>query len=246
MKMKHLIIIAGPPASGKTTLSSALAPALKATKVSFKSFGLLGFFVPLILLKVLGMYDADYRSSGISPVSLLPKNIRGLRTLLLFNEIIYKCFNWIYVWLNLQFRGCVVVDEGFVIPWANYINLYQYSRYASKKGIKALIYLDLLILTHIADSTKISFIFCDAQNHTLLKRWHRKGRAFPYPHLYADLIRKSMATIDKIVSSATIPTAYVLRIDTSSAITDMVNHIIDNCMETTNVPLYPAVRTTAN
>jgi len=199
---KVVIVLDGPPASGKTSTAGVLRSRTGAVTVTYKRLGLANVFSTIIL----HIFPAT--QGYICPEKLRCDPIMELRreffqrvsSLVFLSEIIYKIIQQLLILFLVLFSHKVVVDEWFSLGWANYLNLYL------QKGFKAE-YVDILIrfdvtFLRVVNSLNISLqlIFIDRRINKVEELWRRRGHLIPYDRLFYRLVHLSYNILRNICS----------------------------------------------
>jgi len=200
---KVVIILDGPPASGKTSIAVVLRSRTGAVTVAYKRLGLVNVFsiIVLHLFPTAQGYICPERLRCDPIMELRREVLRKVSSLVFLLEIIYKIIRQFLVLFFVLFSHKVVIDEWFSLGWANYFNLYL------RKGLKAehvdiLIRLDATFLRLVSSLHNISLqlIFTNREIHKLEELWRRRGHSIPYDRLFYKLVQFSYNILRKVCS----------------------------------------------
>jgi hypothetical protein len=198
-----IIIIDGPPASGKSTIVVFLARRFSFKVYGFKRLGFLNLFAELLLrvilsvsvlsvmkvsedLKIMQVLKRERRDPILLISSGLLKRIAFIDFLL---EAIYKFVRFfLFIILALMCRN-VVVDEWFSLGWANYYNLMIRKKAFMPRHVEMLMRLDIMFLRFLSRVSRIRVYFIDRSREKLTLFWRRRGHVTPYDTRFAILVR---------------------------------------------------------
>ncbi|ADG90845.1 hypothetical protein [Thermosphaera aggregans] len=198
-----IIIIDGPPASGKSTIVVFLARRFSFKVYGFKRLGFLNLFAELLLrvilsvsvlsvmkvsedLKTMQVLKRERRDPILLISSGLLKRIAFIDFLL---EAIYKFVRFfLFIILALMCRN-VVIDEWFSLGWANYYNLMIRKKAFMPRHVEMLMRLDIMFLRFLSRVSRIRVYFIDRSREKLTLFWRRRGHVTPYDARFAILVR---------------------------------------------------------
>jgi len=191
---KVVIVLDGPPASGKTSIASVLRSRTGAVTVAYKRLGLANMFSIIILhiFPVTRDYICPERLRCDPIMKLRREVLQKVNSLIFLSEIIYKIIQQFLILFLILFSHKVVIDEWFSLGWANYFNLYL------RKGLKAE-YVDILIRLDVAflrlvnslRNILLQLIFIDRGINKVEELWQRRGHSIPYDKLFYKLVHLS-------------------------------------------------------
>jgi hypothetical protein len=198
-----MLIIDGPPASGKSTIAVFLARRLGSKVYNFKRLGFLNLFAELLLqttppVSILGGKRVHESSKLIQVLKherrdpLLFISSRFLQRIAFINfllEVIYKYVRFLSLIVSALMYRNIVVDEWFSLGWANYYNLIVYKKAFKPKHIEVLIRLDIQFLRFLSKISEARVYFIDREQEKLILFWRRRGHITSYDIRYTTLVR---------------------------------------------------------
>jgi hypothetical protein len=198
-----IVIIDGPPASGKSTLASFLAKKFNARIYSFKRLGFLNLSAELLfrIIPSVSMLSGKRVSRRAKVIQMLKRErkdpvlfidtsfLQKMAFINLLLEVFYKYVRFfLLIVLVLMYRN-IIVDEWFSLGWANYYNIAVYKKAFKPKYVKMLIRLDMQILYFLSKINKVFIFFIDRNQEKLTLFWRRRGHIILYDVKYAILAR---------------------------------------------------------
>jgi hypothetical protein len=196
-----LVIIDGPPASGKSTLASFLAKKFSARIYSFKRLGFLNLSAELLLriMPSLSIFSGKTRRVKViqelkrerkDPVLFISSSfLQRIASINFLLEVIYKYVRiFSLIILALMYKS-IIVDEWFSLEWANYYNLMVYKKAFKPRHVEVLMRLDILFLRFLSKAIRIRVYFIDRDQEKLTLFWRIRGHKMPYDIRYAALTR---------------------------------------------------------
>ena len=198
-----IIIIDGPPASGKSTIVVFLARRFNFKVYGFKRLGFLNLFaeLPLRVILSVSVLSVMKVSEDLKTMQVLKRERRdpillislGLLKRIAFIdfllEAIYKFVRFfLFIILALMCRN-VVVDEWFSLGWANYYNLMIRREAFRSRHVEVLMRLDIAFLRLLSKVSRVHVYFIDRSQEKLALLWHRRGHITPYDTRFAILVR---------------------------------------------------------
>jgi len=202
-KRKKIIILDGPPASGKTSIVHVLKDKTGAISIAYKRLGFANIVSALLLrLSPIMRGRACLEKLRCDPIiELREEALQRLGNLVFLLETLYKTVQQVLIFFLALFLPIVIVDECFSLGWANYFNLHL------RKGLKAkhvdvLIRLDIAFLRLLGSlrGTSLQIIFIDRELHKLEELWKRRGHSIPYDTLFYKLVRFSFNILQRACS----------------------------------------------
>jgi hypothetical protein len=198
-----MLIVDGPPASGKSTIAMFLAKRLSHKVYTFKRLGLLNLYAEFLLhiTPSVGMHGNGERSEGFKVLQVLKRerrdpvlfiNSRFLErtTFIAFLlEIIYKCLRFFLLIVSALTYRRIIVDEWFSLGWANYYNLMIRKKAFMPRHVEMLMRLDIMFLRFLSRVSRIRVYFIDRSREKLTLFWRRRGHVTPYDTRFAILVR---------------------------------------------------------
>jgi hypothetical protein len=198
-----ILIIDGPPASGKSTIAVFLARRLGSKVYNFKRLGFLNLFAELLLqitpsVSILGGKRVHESSKLIQVLKherrdpLLFISSRFLQRIAFINfllEVIYKYVRFLSLTVSALMYRNIVVDEWFSLGWANYYNLIVYKKAFKPKHIEVLIRLDIQFLRFLSKISEAHVYFIDREQEKLILFWRRRGHITSYDIRYMILVK---------------------------------------------------------
>jgi DNA polymerase III delta prime subunit len=198
-----IIIIDGPPASGKSTIAMYLARRLGCRVYRFKRLGFLNLYAELLLKAIIlrGIFSNVGMPGSPKIVQVLKHEERDpilfissrfLRRTAFVNfllEAIYKYVVFFSLIVLISMYKSVVIDEWFSLGWANYYNLLVYKKAFKLMHVEVLVKLDILSLRLLSGMSRVCVYFIDRSWEKLALFWRRRGHITPYDVKYATLVR---------------------------------------------------------
>jgi len=182
-KQRRVVILDGPPATGKTSIARILRSQTGAVVITYKRLGLANILSTLMLhlFPSARGYICPERLRCDPIIELRREILRKLDSLVFLSEIIYKIIQQFLILILILFSCKIVVDEWFSLGWANYFNLYL------RKGLKAkhveiLMRLDMAFfkLLNSLRNVSLQLMFIDRDLRKVRKYWTKRGHRIPY------------------------------------------------------------------
>ena len=198
-----IIIVDGPPASGKSTIATFLAKKFSCKVYSFKRLGLLNLYAEFLLhiTPSANMHGNVGRSEGFKVLQVVKRerrdpilliNPRFLEKTTFINfllEVIYKYVRFSLLVASALTSRCVIVDEWFSLEWANYYNLMYYKKAFKPRHVEVLMRLDISLLRFLPRIKNVHVYFIDRNWSKLALFWRRRGHVTHYDVKYATLVK---------------------------------------------------------
>jgi len=199
MEICMIIIIDGPPASGKSTLIEFLRLRYCINTYSYKRLGLNNVFYALLLRIVPGLQCCRLKGDRVDPITLVnPTYLMRMPILTLILEIMYKCIEYFLLLLLALMNRCLIIDEWFSLGWANYLSLMLFKKALKHHHVIFLVKLDLNFLYIFSKLHKIYYYFMDRSLGKLEMFWHKRGNIMSYDVKYLLLVRYSFRLFNEI------------------------------------------------
>lgn len=194
-----IVIIDGPPASGKSTITAFLKRKHRTKIYCYKRLGFVNTLAKMLIriaphLQVCDFADKDF----VDPVMTIDSNfLENTSFLMLCLEVTYKLLQYCSFFMHILTKSDVVVDEGFSLGWANYLNLMLNKRALKPRHVDLLMRLDLQFSRTLSRLCRLHVWFIDRSQKKLDVLWQRKGRKSPYATLFAFLVRYSFKLFEE-------------------------------------------------
>ena len=176
-----ILVIDGPPASGKSTLVRLLARNYRTKTFRYKRLGLINILSTLLLKMMESKQGCRLGGDCVDPVILVDskylKRISALTTTL---EVVYKFVMYASLLSLALLKQDLVIDEGASLGWANYLNLMLSKKALKPSQVSILMRLDLVVFRTLARIQKIYYYFVDRDLRELETLWRKRGNIAPY------------------------------------------------------------------
>ncbi|MGC9086687.1 MAG: hypothetical protein ACP5IT_10895, partial [Thermoproteota archaeon] len=188
-----VIIIDGPPASGKTTLVKFLKHSYNGISYSYKRLGFANILMKMLMKIVPSIGKGmDYDHMRDDPVVIVDIYfLRKISFIIFLSEIMYKFIQYVTIVLLSLISKIVIVDEGPSLGWANYLNLFFYLKCLSSSSVALLMRLDVQALRLLFKLCNVQLYFVDRTQDELNIFWHKRGHKVPYNIKFASIVRYS-------------------------------------------------------
>jgi hypothetical protein len=198
-----IVIVDGPPATGKSTIAVLLAKRLDAGIYSFKRLGFVNFLAEFLLriTPSVSMLSGKGVSGGFrvievlkherrDPILLIDSNfLKGITFIIFLLEIVYKCVRLFFLSVSVLIYRNIVVDEWFSLEWANYYNLVFHKKAFKPRHVEVLMRLDISFLRCLSRAKGIHVYFIDRDWRRLALFWRKRGHVMCYDTKYATLVK---------------------------------------------------------
>jgi hypothetical protein len=194
-----IIIIDGPPASGKSTLVRFLKLRYCANTYYYKRLGLNNVFYALLLRIAPDLQCCRLKGDRVDPIILVnPTYLMKMSIFTLILEIIYKCIEYFLLLLLALMNQCLIIDEGVSLGWANYLNLMLFKKALRPNYVIFLMRFDLNFFHILSRLHKIYYYFIDRSLEKLEMFWYKRGNTTSYDMRYLLLVRYSFKLFNEI------------------------------------------------
>lgn len=199
MRKLVVLIIDGPPASGKTTLSKVISSYLNCVRMKYKALGVINIISALLINTIFRRVTLrkELIKRKEDPVLLLDLNILiRLRHVIFLTELVYKALQafllimTLYTLILLSFyrQRCLVIDEFLVLRTANYINLHIHGG-LSGWHLMLLRRLDMSVFQVLTRCCVLRYIYIDRSLREILDLWNKREMGKPYSYRYLAIVR---------------------------------------------------------
>jgi len=182
-KRKKIIVLDGPPASGKTSIAHVLKDKTGAFSITYKRLGFANIISALLLhVSPIIRGHACLERLRCDPITELREEaLQRLSNLVFLLEVLYKIMQQFLILLLTLFLHVIIVDEWFSLGWANYFNLYL-RRGLKAKHVEILIRLDMAFFKLLSSlhSASLQLIFIDRDLNKVKEYWVKRGHKIPY------------------------------------------------------------------
>jgi len=186
-----IIVVDGPPASGKSTVVKYLRLKRGFSAYRYKRLGLVNIFS--IMLLPVNPWDKKvkyYIHSRVDPIILVSSGyLERLSGLLSGLEVVYKCIRYASLFLLALVCRNIVIDEGISLGWANYFNLVLFKRALKREHVDFLMRIDLASLRVLSKVHEVYYYFIDRSLEKLESNWRKRGHKTPYDVKFYLLVR---------------------------------------------------------
>jgi len=187
-----ILVIDGPPASGKSTLVRLLARNYRTKTFCYKRLGLINILSTLLLKMIQREQSRRLGGDRVDPVILVDskylKRISALTTTL---EVVYKFVMYALLLSSALLKQDLVIDEGISLGWANYLNLMLSKKALKPSQVSILMKLDLVTFRTLSRIQKIYYYFIDRSLKELETLWRKRGNIVPYDVKYFLVVKYS-------------------------------------------------------
>ena len=199
MEVCMIIIIDGPPASGKSILVEFLRLRYCINTYSYKRLGLNNVFYALLLRIAPGLQCCKLEGGRVDLIILVnPNYLVKISILTLILEIMYKCIEYFLLLLLALMNQCLIIDEGVSLGWANYLNLMLFKKALRPNYVIFLMRFDLNFFHILSRLHKIYYYFIDRSLEKLEIFWYKRGNTTSYDMRYLLLVRYSFKLFNEI------------------------------------------------
>jgi hypothetical protein len=202
---RSIIIVDGPPASGKSTLIAYLSRRNWVYKYNYKRLGLVNIFYDVLMILYSGFKccelggDRDDKIMQVDAVYL--KRLSGITFLL---EVVYKIGTYFLLLVVILLSRFVIVDEGIALGWANYLYLMAKKKALKPAQVLFLMRIDIMFIRIIAKISNVSYFFIDRNFYVLERLWRKRGNWVPYDRKYYALVKLSFKLLSEMYLGRTI------------------------------------------
>lgn len=206
LRSYRVIFVDGPPASGKTTLILKLRKRTVFRTCRYNSLGAANL-ISLVLMRLSRDLDShevfDPKRTDLV-LKIRANYLTRLSTIIFVSEISYKFLQFFKVVSNAAL-GTVIVDEGIVLRYANYVHLVCRGALTESEA-KLLMQLDLRFVLGLHRFTSVSYVFQDSSDENLADMWHRRGHVMQYDYTFLRWVRQGWRLIGKTLKMGGIET----------------------------------------
>jgi hypothetical protein len=188
-----IVIIDGPPASGKSTIATFLKHSRNAKIYCYRRLGFMNIVAKLLTKVAPHLQICDFVDKNfVDPVMIIDSNfLKRISFLMFYLEVMYKFLQYYLFFMYILTKSNVVVDEGPSLGWANYLNLMLNKKALKPPHVDLLMRLDLQFFRALSRLRRLHIWFIDRHQEKLSMLWQRKGGRSPYSILFASLVRYS-------------------------------------------------------
>lgn len=206
---RRLIIIDGPPASGKTTLSYKFFNKLGGYVTRYRAFGPANIMTQYFKLNII-YYDNKIikilRNDLFLTIPL--EKWEKIKKLIFLLELIYKFFQQFIIITILLLKKVVILDEFMILRLANYINVVINNKF-SYKIMKYLFIIDLKFAILLSKFSSMIYIYMEPNLTKMMANWQHRGHRLPYDIKFLAIVRYSAHHIYHILNKNNIELIYL-------------------------------------
>jgi hypothetical protein len=198
-------MVDGPPASGKSTLVAYLSQRNWVYKYNYKRLGLVNIFYDILMRLYPSLKCCELggdRDDKIMQVDVM--YLKRLSSVTFLSEVVYKFGVYFLLLVMISLRRFVIVDEGIVLGWANYLYLMARKKALKPAQVLFLMRIDLMFIRIIAKISNMSYFFIDRNLYVLERLWRQRGNWGPYDRKYYALVKLSFKLLSEINLGRTI------------------------------------------
>jgi len=193
-----VLVFDGPPACGKTTLVRLLKRRYDARAYRYTRLRLVNILFAVLAKISPNLLCSKVRRDNVDPVMLVNSYyLEKVSWLIFVLEVVYKYLRYSSL-LSLALCGSLlVVDEGFSLGWANYLNLMLHRKALKPGHVDLLMRLDLQFLKLLTKVRRVYIYFIDRSLEKLSTFWRNRGHRVHYDTTYALLVRYSFRILEE-------------------------------------------------
>lgn len=234
---RAVVLVTGPPASGKTTLIRICSKlttdkSISCSTVNISCLHMINYAFWCSLARLLGRNNMLKWASRhkVHPIIVSPAVVASsLKNITYILEIFSKALVMLLKVLPKLFSTEILfVDDGPAIAWANYTQMWQRGL-LTRRQILRLMYLDIifiLLLKRITD--RLLVVFLDAKDSNILKRWYERiGNKDASKLAYASLVREKWKVFHRILEDCSPNENFLIaEVDNSNDMLRLTNYIL--------------------
>ena len=205
LKTKSIIILDGPPASGKTKLAASFFVHFNTIILNYKALGPTNIIAQILMLlssKNISL-PSNHDPTRQDPLLFLNRTLsQRLSNVFFLLELFYKALQVTIILLCLFIYRIIIVDEFLALRFANYFNFYKVGG-LKKRHVSILMQIDFSILKVLSRFGKCFYYYINRNLNTSKQFWKKRGHTIPYDTSFFILTNISWNTIKKFLKTRT-------------------------------------------
>jgi len=202
---RNVVMVDGPPASGKSTLVAYLSQRNWVYKYNYKRLGLVNIFYDILMRLYPSLKCCELggdRDDKIMQVDAM--YLKRLSSVTFLSEVVYKFGVYFPLLVMISLRRFVIIDEGIALGWANYLYLMARKKALKPAQVLSLMRIDLVFIRIISRISDLSYFFIDRNFYVLEKLWRKRGNLVPYDRKYYALVKLSFKLFSEVYTNSMI------------------------------------------
>jgi len=203
LKAKSIVILDGPPASGKTIFAIGFSTHFKTITLNYKALGpanIIARILTILSSKNISL-PSNHDPTRQDPLLFLSKTLsQRLSNVFFLLELLYKALQVVTMLFYLFIYRIIIVDEFLALRFANYFNFYKVGGF-KKWHVIILMQLDFSILKALSHFGNCFYYYINRDLNASKQFWKKRGHTIPYDTSFFALTNISWKMVRKFLKA---------------------------------------------